>query len=121
MAYNFGSEIRKVLKEKGMTVSEFARRINKSRENAYDIFRRKSLDTDLLSTISQALDYDFLAKSREKKPRIGIVSEPKVPYGNNAEHEMVLMREEILILRKELMELRKRLTDLEKPRSSRKK
>lgn len=121
MAYNFGSEIRKVLKEKGMTVSEFARRINKSRENAYDIFRRKSLDTDLLSIISQTLDYDFLAKSRERKPRVGIVSEPKAPYGNTAEHEIVLMREEILMLRKELMEMRKRLSELEKPRTGRKK
>lgn len=112
MAYNYGLEIKKVLKEKGMSVSEFARRINKSRENAYDIFRRKSLDTDLLSVISQVLDYDFLAKSRDKKTRTLMAQEPKAPYGS-AEHEVLLMREEIFILRKEVLELRKRLEQLE--------
>lgn len=42
-----------------MTVSEFARRINKSRENIYSIFSRKSIDTELLSVISEVLEYDF--------------------------------------------------------------
>ncbi len=122
MAYNFGMEIRKVLKAKGMTVSEFARRINKSRENAYDIFTRKSLDTDLLNTISQTLDYDFVAKSRERKTRTSSVNESRPPYGNNdTEHQIVLMREEILLLRKEMMELRKRLTELETAPSTRRK
>jgi transcriptional regulator with XRE-family HTH domain len=120
MANNFGAEIRKVLKEKGMTVSEFARRINKSRENAYDIFRRKSLDTDLLSIISQVLDYDFLSKSGERKQRNIIIAEPRPPYGNSSE-ELMLMREELFILRKEIVELRKRITELEKSRKSRKK
>jgi transcriptional regulator with XRE-family HTH domain len=117
MAYNFGAEIKKVLKEKGMTVSEFARRINKSRENAYDIFRRKSLDTDLLSIISQVLDYDFLSKSKQRNL---IAAEPRPVYGNSGE-EIMLMREELFILRKEIVELRKRIAELEKPRKSRKK
>lgn len=42
-----------------MSVSEFGRRINKSRENVYSIFKRKTIDTGLLSTISKVLDYDF--------------------------------------------------------------
>lgn len=120
MAYNFGAEIRKVLKEKGMSVAEFARRINKSRENAYDIFRRKSLDTDLLSVISQVLEYDFLTKSRERKTRTDLASEGKAAYGS-AEHEMMLMREELFILRKELLELKKRVAELEATKKPRKK
>jgi len=48
-----------------MTVSEFARRINSSRENAYSIFKRKSIDTDLLQTVSTVLGHDFFGKIQE--------------------------------------------------------
>ena len=44
---------------KGMTISEFARRINKSRETTYDILRRKTMDTGLLFNISTVLEHDF--------------------------------------------------------------
>ena len=118
MAYNYGAEIKKVVAEKGMSVSEFARRINKSRENAYDIFRRKSLDTDLLSVISQVLDYDFLGKSRDRKGLL--VHEGKAPY-STSEHEIMLMREEMFILRKEIIELRKRIVLIESTRKPKKK
>lgn len=120
MAYNYGGEIRRVLKEKGMSVAEFAQRINKSRENAYDIFRRKSLDTELLSVISQVLDYDFISKSREKRVKPLMAQEPKAPYGT-ADHEILLMREELFILRKEIIDLRKRIVALETPRNTKKK
>lgn len=121
MAYNFGAEIKKVLREKGMTVTEFAKRINKSRENAYSIFGRKSLDTELLSTISQALNYDFLSRSRERKTtRPEIAHESKAPYGST-EHEIMLMREELFILRKEIVDLRKRVVELEGVKKTRKK
>jgi transcriptional regulator with XRE-family HTH domain len=47
------------LNQKGMTKSEFSRRINKSRQNVQDIFKRESLDTKLLSDISEVLEYNF--------------------------------------------------------------
>lgn len=56
---HIGEEIKKVFGERGFSVSEFARRIDKSRENVYDIFTRKTIDTGLLLTISKILDYDF--------------------------------------------------------------
>lgn len=42
-----------------MTVSEFGRRINKSRENIYSIYSRKSIDTALLQKISEVLEHNF--------------------------------------------------------------
>jgi transcriptional regulator with XRE-family HTH domain len=54
-----GAQIRNVLEKRGMTVTEFAKRINKSRENAYSIFSRKTIDTGLLKLISEVLDHDF--------------------------------------------------------------
>lgn len=58
-AINIGSKIKSIFDKKGMTVSEFARRINKSRENVYSIFRRKSIDTALLTKIGDILEHDF--------------------------------------------------------------
>ncbi len=59
MPVNIGNKIKTEIKKKGMSTSEFARRINKSRENAYSIFKRKSIDTELLVVISKVLDVDF--------------------------------------------------------------
>lgn len=59
MTVHIGNKIKMTVTKKGMTVSEFGRRINKSRENVYSIFKRKSIDTALLSTISKVLDHDF--------------------------------------------------------------
>ena len=56
---NIGKQIKDVFDKKGFTVTEFARRINKSRENVYSIFKRKTIDTGLLTTISIILEYDF--------------------------------------------------------------
>jgi len=56
---HIGKTIRKHLEEKGMTKSEFARRISTSPQNVYGIFKRKSIDSDLLKQISICLDFDF--------------------------------------------------------------
>lgn len=59
MTIHIGSKIKTTVTKKGMTVSEFGRRINKSRENVYSIFKRKTIDTGLLMTISEVLEHDF--------------------------------------------------------------
>lgn len=56
---NIGELVKSVLETKGLSVTEFAKRINKSRENVYSIFSRKSIDTTLLAKITQVLNYDF--------------------------------------------------------------
>jgi transcriptional regulator with XRE-family HTH domain len=56
---HIGQQVKLILETKGISVTEFARRINKSRENVYSIFTRKSIDTGLLSKISEVLEYDF--------------------------------------------------------------
>ncbi|CAN5228002.1 hypothetical protein BH09BAC5_BH09BAC5_01430 [soil metagenome] len=113
MANHLGIEIKKVLRNKGMSVSEFARRINKSRENIYSIFKRKSLDTDLLNNISQVLDYDFLGKETEGKlSTLRNTKKSKYPY-TKVEHEIMIIREELVMLRKDIHELRGRVTKVE--------
>ena len=49
------------LKEIGLSKTEFARRINCSPQNAFNILDRDSIDTKLLVEISKALDYNFFS------------------------------------------------------------
>jgi transcriptional regulator with XRE-family HTH domain len=58
-ATHIGEQIKEVLEKKGLSVTEFSKRINKSRENCYSIFARKTIDTGLLQQISAVLEYDF--------------------------------------------------------------
>ena len=59
ISLHIGSLIERKIKEIGMTNSEFARRIKTSKQNVQDIFTRQSVDTKLLSRISDVLNYDF--------------------------------------------------------------
>ncbi|MCF8202248.1 MAG: helix-turn-helix domain-containing protein [Crocinitomicaceae bacterium] len=56
---HIGQEIKRVLDQSDISVTEFAKKINKSRGNVYSILTRSSIDTDLLSVISEVLNYDF--------------------------------------------------------------
>jgi transcriptional regulator with XRE-family HTH domain len=56
---HIGELIKLRIKQLGMTKAEFSRRINKSPQNVHDLLKRKSVDTDLLVSISKVLDYNF--------------------------------------------------------------
>ncbi len=56
---HIGQQIKRVLDESDLSVTEFARKINKSRGNVYSILTRSSIDTELLTVISSVLKYDF--------------------------------------------------------------
>lgn len=58
---HIGEEIRKELHRQERTISWFARKLFCDRSNVYDIFKRKSIDTDLLMRISNILEYDFFS------------------------------------------------------------
>ncbi|MCX7862423.1 MAG: helix-turn-helix domain-containing protein, partial [Bacteroidales bacterium] len=55
-----GQYIRKLIKYKGYTVSEFAERIHVSRRAMYDLFKRNNIDTELLIRISEELNVNLL-------------------------------------------------------------
>jgi hypothetical protein len=59
MNTHIGKLIRQRVDTLGMDVTVFAQRINCERSNAYHIFNRQSIDTELLKIIGQVLDYDF--------------------------------------------------------------
>ncbi len=56
---HIGKEIQERLRKKRMKVVDFSRKIDTNRNNIYDIFNRKSIDSGLLFKISEALEFDF--------------------------------------------------------------
>jgi len=59
---HIGSIIKEKVEEQKLSVSEFARKINCDRTNVYYIYGCKTIDTELLITISKVLNYDFYNK-----------------------------------------------------------
>jgi hypothetical protein len=67
MQLHIGEKIRDKAQEKRIGPSELGRMINTSKQNIYSIFRRKTIDTELLLKLSKALDHDFFQLYIEKK------------------------------------------------------
>ena len=55
-----GNLVKSVFDESGMTVSELARQLYCERTNVYAIFRRRSIDTEMLARLSKILNHNFL-------------------------------------------------------------
>lgn len=56
---HIGKRIQEVVKERGMTVVDFAHAIPCSRVHAYKIIQKATIDTGLLQRIGVVLCYDF--------------------------------------------------------------
>jgi len=63
---HIGHLIQQQLKEQGRSVTWFAQRLNYDRSNAYKIFSKQHIDTDLLLTISKVLNYNFFNNYSEQ-------------------------------------------------------
>jgi hypothetical protein len=59
MERHIGQLIKEQLERSGMKKTEFARRINRTSQNVYAIFERTSIDSALLASISEILNYNF--------------------------------------------------------------
>ncbi|TNE27264.1 MAG: hypothetical protein EP346_12980 [Bacteroidetes bacterium] len=57
-----GELIKARTEEIGLKPSEFARMIHKTRQNVHNIFKRDTIDTQLLLEISKCLNYDFFTE-----------------------------------------------------------
>ena len=95
MKMHIGKKIKEAVKKSGMSVTEFATRINYSRRNIYSIFEKESLDTSLLIKISEVLEQDFFthysAGSKKNNSQQGQVAEPSgaTEYNENRIRELV--------------------------------
>jgi transcriptional regulator with XRE-family HTH domain len=109
MALHIGKIIRQHLDEVGMTKSEFARRISTSPQNIYGIFKRKSIDTELLREISRVLSYDFFQYYASTSL---VVQDDKAQYGKSQVLTAMELQRELELCKKELDILRSENTYL---------
>ena len=57
-----GERVKEVFDASGLSVSEFAQRLNCHRQNVYDIFKRYDIELSLLQRISKVLEHDFVTE-----------------------------------------------------------
>ena len=85
MKVHIGKKIKEAVDKSGMTVTEFAEKINYSRRNIYSmlrlrsaqVFSKESIDTQLLLKIGKVLDQDFFNHfANAKKQDFNYAAEP---------------------------------------------
>ena len=77
---HIGKHIKQMIEAKDVSVSSFAKQINKSRTVVYHIFTRESIDTNLLFAISKALDYNFFELYFPNTNLQKVINEPNAEY-----------------------------------------
>lgn len=95
MKIHIGKKIKEAVKRSGISVTEFAAKINYSRRNIYSIFEKESVDTSLLIKISEVLEQDFFthynANPKKQVQPQGQVAEPSgvLEYNENRIRELI--------------------------------
>jgi hypothetical protein len=112
MELHIGKKIKEELYEQGISVSVFAKKINRSRNVVYDIFERESIDTDLLQKISTILKFNFFDLYNNTK-KANIAAETINNYHTTAEHHL-LLEQKNKALESEIIYLKKIISLLEK-------
>ncbi|MBI3519976.1 MAG: hypothetical protein HY062_11540 [Bacteroidetes bacterium] len=122
MAIHVGKKIKEEVFRQNMSVIDFAKKINRTRNVAYDIFERESIDTDLLNKIGKVLNCDFFSMYSSQKEYLSDsvkhfhVSESGVPYGKHAE-QIIALQQQNQILQSEINYLKKIISLMEEKKA----
>jgi len=68
---HIGKKIKARVEDRGMNVTEFAKRLKRTSQSVYHIFNSASIDTALLQDIGDVLEYDFFrfyVREKESAP-----------------------------------------------------
>lgn len=71
MNFHIGEAVRRRAEKLNLGPTALGRMINTSKQNVYGIFRRQSVDTELLYRLSRALKYDFFQEYRKRMREMG--------------------------------------------------
>ncbi|HYG49680.1 MAG TPA: hypothetical protein VD905_02205 [Flavobacteriales bacterium] len=89
---HIGKKIREVLDKSPMTMVDFAKKINLTRDGAYKMMEKETIATDQLQKISTVLNHDFFAYYQTK---LNIASEKNTQYGYATKEEVGEIRREL--------------------------
>jgi len=112
MHIHIGEKIKAKAKELRIGPTELAKMLDTSKQNVYGIYKRESIDTELLQKISKALNLDFFCYYFD--PKIPIAEEDLPKYYPRNKKGQDPAAEELVGLKKELAELREKFEYLKK-------
>ncbi len=118
MPIHIGKKIEDEVYRQGISVTDFAVKVNRSRNVVYDIFKRESIDTNLLNAIGKILKCDFFSMYSSQKEYLSDnikhfhVNEDGIPYGKSAD-QIIALQNQVELLQKEIAYLKKINTLLE--------
>ena len=67
MAKSIGQLIKEVASSKGLSQKQFGEKINRTKQAVASIYKRSTIEIELLMLISNVLEYDFFAQLYEKE------------------------------------------------------
>lgn len=103
MAIHIGKKIKEEVYRQRIPITDFAKRISRSRNVVYNIFERASVDTLLLNKIGRVLNCDFFSvySAQKEYSQEGIKSfnfnDPEVNYLKSSE-EISLLKQQVELL-----------------------
>lgn len=100
MVVNIGKKIKERAKELRIGPTELARRIDTSKQNIHGIYKRVSINTELLYKLCLALEFDFFkyySKGEKKKFE-----------DRRIEEKVKALTEEVQLLQKDLKEVKEK-------------
>lgn len=104
---HIGKKIKEVWRKSRLKGTEFASMINRDRQVIYDIFKRESIDTELLQQISKVLNHDFFSYYSNDPL---IIKDPRDKFGYATKDELAHVTRDIeSFIKQEFSKLREEL------------
>lgn len=100
---HIGKKIREVLDKSPMSMVDFAKKINLSRDGAYKMMDKETIATDQLQKIGSVLNHDFFAYYQ---PKSTVASEKNATYGFATKEDVEVLTKLVHSLIKEVEKLR---------------
>lgn len=104
---HIGKKIKEVLAKTPFSVVDFAKSINLTRNGAYKVFEKETIDTGQLQTISKVLNHDFFIYY-EQNPS-STAKESKSEYGFATKDDLADLAHAILKLTKAVERIEEQL------------
>jgi hypothetical protein len=104
---HIGKKIKEVLDKTPLSVVDFAKKINLTRNGAYKVFEKETIDTGQLQTISKVLNHDFF--NYYEQSATSQLKEPKTDYGYATKTELSEITHALLKLTRAVERLQEEL------------
>lgn len=69
---HIGAMVKDFVKQNNINASELARKLGKTRQNLYDLYKRDDVGVKEILSLSKAVNHDFLADIQKNKQNITV-------------------------------------------------